>query len=154
MSDNNSSTAKSYLDSAIAQGQSALGSLTGSTGDKVSQNPSHPSSNTTDTSLLYLITSFETSTWSDFVKPSLFAIGIHPRETTPSLTRPPTHRPKPPPAKTKPPPRKKPLTPSASSAPSTFPHPAECPPMTPTAPKVPHQSIPRHPILSLSPCNH
>ncbi|KAI4192123.1 MAG: hypothetical protein LQ346_004469 [Caloplaca aetnensis] len=34
MSDNNSSTAKSYLDSAIAQGQSALGSLTGSTGDK------------------------------------------------------------------------------------------------------------------------
>lgn len=36
MSDKDSSTAKSYLDSAIAQGQSALGSLTGSTGDKVS----------------------------------------------------------------------------------------------------------------------
>ncbi|KAI4191450.1 MAG: hypothetical protein L6R41_000101 [Letrouitia leprolyta] len=34
MSDKDSSTAKSYLDSAIAQGQSALGSLTGSTGDK------------------------------------------------------------------------------------------------------------------------
>ncbi|KAL8688513.1 MAG: hypothetical protein Q9218_005595 [Villophora microphyllina] len=34
MSDNNSSTAKSYLDSAVAQGQSALGSLTGSSGDK------------------------------------------------------------------------------------------------------------------------
>ncbi|KAL8866949.1 MAG: hypothetical protein Q9174_005977 [Haloplaca sp. 1 TL-2023] len=35
MSDtNNSSTGKSYLDSAIAQGQSALGSLTGSAGDK------------------------------------------------------------------------------------------------------------------------
>ncbi|KAL8770661.1 MAG: hypothetical protein Q9209_003729 [Squamulea sp. 1 TL-2023] len=34
MSDKNSSTAKSYLDSAIAQGQSALGSLTGSTRDK------------------------------------------------------------------------------------------------------------------------
>ncbi|KAL8666759.1 MAG: hypothetical protein Q9202_001297 [Teloschistes flavicans] len=34
MSDSNSSTAKSYLDSAVAQGQSALGSLTGSTGDK------------------------------------------------------------------------------------------------------------------------
>ncbi|KAI4288607.1 MAG: hypothetical protein L6R35_002133 [Caloplaca aegaea] len=34
MSDNNSSTGKSYLDSAIAQGQSALGSLTGSSGDK------------------------------------------------------------------------------------------------------------------------
>lgn len=37
MSDKDSSTAKSYLDSAIAQGQSALGSLTGSTGDKASQ---------------------------------------------------------------------------------------------------------------------
>ncbi|KAL8950785.1 MAG: hypothetical protein Q9222_003192 [Ikaeria aurantiellina] len=34
MSDGQSSTAKSYLDSAVAQGQSALGSLTGSTGDK------------------------------------------------------------------------------------------------------------------------
>ncbi|KAL8759122.1 MAG: hypothetical protein Q9199_001004 [Rusavskia elegans] len=34
MSDKDSSTAKSYLDSAIAQGQSALGSLTGSTSDK------------------------------------------------------------------------------------------------------------------------
>ncbi|KAL9585971.1 MAG: hypothetical protein Q9212_001190 [Teloschistes hypoglaucus] len=34
MSDSNSSTAKSYLDSAMAQGQSALGSMTGSTGDK------------------------------------------------------------------------------------------------------------------------
>ncbi|KAL8890622.1 MAG: hypothetical protein Q9215_002268 [Flavoplaca cf. flavocitrina] len=34
MSDKDSSTAKSYLDSAIAQGQSALGSLTSSTGDK------------------------------------------------------------------------------------------------------------------------
>ncbi|KAL8995149.1 MAG: hypothetical protein Q9169_005058 [Polycauliona sp. 2 TL-2023] len=34
MSDKDSSTAKSYLDSALAQGQSALGSLTGSTGDK------------------------------------------------------------------------------------------------------------------------
>ncbi|KAI4098875.1 MAG: hypothetical protein L6R37_006268 [Teloschistes peruensis] len=35
MSDSNSSTAKSYIDSTIAQGQSALGSLTGNTGDKV-----------------------------------------------------------------------------------------------------------------------
>ncbi|KAL8806518.1 MAG: hypothetical protein Q9182_001301 [Xanthomendoza sp. 2 TL-2023] len=34
MSDKNTSTAKSYLDSAVAQGQSVLGSLTGSTGDK------------------------------------------------------------------------------------------------------------------------
>ncbi|KAL8841511.1 MAG: hypothetical protein Q9170_000894 [Blastenia crenularia] len=34
MSDKDTSTAKSYLDSALAQGQSALGSLTGSSGDK------------------------------------------------------------------------------------------------------------------------
>lgn len=35
MSDNNSSTIKSYVDSAIGAGQSALGSVTGNTGDKV-----------------------------------------------------------------------------------------------------------------------
>ncbi|KAL8745980.1 MAG: hypothetical protein Q9190_001945 [Brigantiaea leucoxantha] len=34
MSDKDSSTAKSYIDATIASGQSALGSLTGSTGDK------------------------------------------------------------------------------------------------------------------------
>ncbi|KAL8733893.1 MAG: hypothetical protein Q9166_001881 [cf. Caloplaca sp. 2 TL-2023] len=34
MSDKDTSTAKSYLDSGIAQAQSTLGSLTGSTGDK------------------------------------------------------------------------------------------------------------------------
>ena len=38
MSDKDSSTAKSYIDATIASGQSALGSLTGSTGDKVRLN--------------------------------------------------------------------------------------------------------------------
>lgn len=36
MSDNSSSTAKGYVDSAVGAAQSAMGSLTGNTGDQVS----------------------------------------------------------------------------------------------------------------------
>ena len=37
MSGNNDSTLKSYIDSAVGTAQSALGSLTGNTGDKVGE---------------------------------------------------------------------------------------------------------------------